>query len=181
MTVADNNHFRPRDRQTGSAQAWLWPLAVLVTAVVGSLGSQAAPTVYRALERPEWAPSAAVFGPVWTVLYISMAVAAFWVARQPASGGADEERQRRLGLRCFGLALLPNALWSWCFFAWQRADWAMLSILALLVLLGVAIYSFGRVHRAAAWLLTPLLAWVSFAAVLNADLLMRNGSRLIGY
>jgi tryptophan-rich sensory protein len=155
--------------------SWIWPPLVLATAVIGGLASTEAAAVYEGLERPAWAPHPAVFGPVWGLLYGLMAIAATWVA-----SGKDSElaAARRVGLTLFGLALIPNALWSWCFFAWQRADWAMGCMLLLLVLLGAAVSYFGRVQRGAAWLMVPLLAWVSFAAVLNADLLLRNGPLL---
>lgn len=155
--------------------AWMWPVLVVATALVASLGSADASRIYALLERPDWAPPAAVFGPVWALLYGLMAVAALWVTqtRDPASAGP-----RRIGLALFGLALLPTALWSWCFFSWQRADWAMACILTLVLLLGAAVCCFGRVQRGAAWLLVPPLAWIGFAAVLNADLLLRNGPLL---
>lgn len=155
--------------------SWIWPPLVLSSAVLAGLASSDASLLYESLERPDWAPPAALFGPVWGLLYGLMAIASTWVA---SGNEAETASTRRLGLWCFGLALLPTAMWSWCFFAWQRADWAMACMLALLVLLGIAVCCFGRVQRGAAWLLMPLLVWVTFAAVLNADLLLRNGPLL---
>jgi translocator protein len=162
--------------RTPSWRGWIWPPLVLATAVLGGLGSREAQSVYGALHQAAWAPPPALFGPVWTLLYLLMAVAATWVAR---SSTAEHAAARRQGLWLFAVALLPNALWSWCFFAWLRADWAMVCILLMLMLLAPAAYCFAVVQRAAGWLLMPLLAWVSFAGVLNADLLLRNGSRLL--
>ncbi len=162
--------------QAPSWWVWIWPPLVLTTAVLGSLGSLEAQSVYSALNQSAWAPPAWLFGPVWTLLYLLMAVAATGVARNRS---ADDAGTRQLGLGLFALALLPNALWSWCFFAWLRADWAMVCILLMLMLLAPAAYCFAIVQRSAGWLLMPLLAWVSFAGVLNADLLLRNGSQML--
>jgi len=143
-------------------------LACFGAGALGGVGSAAAPGVYASLERPPWAPPAWLFGPVWTCLYLTMAVAVWWVV------GAAPSLHRTLALRLFGAQLALNALWSWLFFAWGLRGVALGEIVLLWLVLAVTIAAFARVRRGAAWLLAPYLAWVSFAALLNASLWLRN-------
>ena len=86
--------------------AFLWFGLTFLTAAVGGLASARATQFYDALQLPQWAPPASVFGPVWSVLYLLMAVAAWLVWRQ-----RHTVRDSR-GLALYGMALVPNALWS---------------------------------------------------------------------
>ena len=138
-----------------------WILLCAAAGVIGSIASRSAPEFYGALTQPSWAPPSGVFGPVWTLLYIAMAVSAWLVWRKRGWAGA------RGALGVFVLQLGVNALWSWLFFAWHQGGWALADILVLLVLIVVTIVMFARISKAAAWLLAPYLAWVSFATVLN--------------
>jgi translocator protein len=116
---------------------------------------------YRTLRKPEWNPPDAVFGPVWTTLYIMMAVAAWLVWRQQGLYAA----RRPLGL--FALQLALNVAWSWIFFGSHQVGLAALEIVVLWMAIAATIISFLRRSRPAGWLLVPYLAWVSFATVLN--------------
>lgn len=122
---------------------------------------------YQTLAKPPWTPPNWVFGPVWTVLYAAMGVAAWLVWRT-----VTPVRQRALAL--FGLQLMLNVAWSWLFFAFRRIDLALVGIVLLWMAIALTIAAFARARRAASWLLVPYLAWVSFAAVLNAALLRLN-------
>lgn len=146
---------------------WIWPALVLVAALVGGWGSVDAPQVYARLDKPAWAPPAAVFGPAWTVLYALMALAALWVARLQ-----DVTRHRALAV--FAAQLVANALWSWCFFAWRDAGLALVVLGLMWLLLLASVRLFWRLRRGAGALLLPVLAWVSFAGALNASVLLRN-------
>lgn len=130
-------------------------------AAVGAVASISARDFYQQLERPVWSPPGSVFGPVWSLLYTLMAVAAWLVWRAGGLYGA----RRALGL--FLLQLAWNALWSWLFFAWRLGGLAMADIVLLWATLLATIVAFHRWSRPAAWLLAPYLAWVSFAAALN--------------
>ncbi|MBI5706122.1 MAG: tryptophan-rich sensory protein [Armatimonadetes bacterium] len=107
-----------------------------------------------------WAPPAGVFGPVWTLLYVLMAVAAWRIYR---SGSANTKSL--LGLFLFQLGL--NALWSWTFFKWESGFGSMITIVALWVSILATMIGFWRVNFASGMMLIPYLAWVSFAAALN--------------
>jgi benzodiazapine receptor len=123
---------------------------------------------YAALNKPEWNPPSWVFGPVWTTLYTMMAVSAWLVWRQ---GGFARQW---LALSAFLVQLALNALWSPLFFGLKQLGVAFAEIIVLWLAIACTIVVFRRVHRTAAWLLVPYLAWVSFAAFLNWTLWRLN-------
>lgn len=142
-----------------------------LAAALGAWGSANAPTFYQALTLPSWAPPAWLFGPVWTLLYLLMAVAAWlvWRAQHPSTQSA---------LVLYFAQLVFNALWSWCFFGWQQGGLALAVIAVLWVLLVLTIRAFWRIKPLAGALLLPYIAWVSFAAVLNAVVWQLNPTLL---
>ncbi|WP_026348400.1 TspO/MBR family protein [Eudoraea adriatica] len=117
---------------------------------------------YVSLNKPSFNPPNWIFGPVWTLLYILMGIAAgivwakgfyhIWV---------------KTALYNFGFQLLFNALWSVVFFGFKNPFWALLVILFLLALILVTIKWFNVVSRTAAYLLIPYFLWVCFATILN--------------
>lgn len=145
------------------------PLVLFIVAVVGGgslIGMGTAPGAwYASLEKPWFNPPGWIFGPVWTVLYVMIAVAGWriWMLRR--TGGAMTVWWVQLGL---------NFLWSPVFFSLQSPGWAIPVILALLA----AIITFIRLawdqDRLAAWLFVPYLAWVSFATLLNLSIWWLN-------
>ena len=145
-----------------------WVALCFMVAAIGAVASVQAKTFYGQLVQPAWAPPPYLFGPVWSVLYLLMAVAAWLVWRQ---GGFAAQR---MPLTLFVFQLAPNALWSWLFFAWQMGGLAFADILLLCLLIVVTIWQFARVSPLAAGLLTPYLAWVSFASALNLSLWQLN-------
>ena len=145
-----------------------WFIVSFAASAVGAVASIQAKSFYGQLVQPEWAPPSYVFGPVWTVLYALMAIAAWQVWR---SGGFHTNR---VALSLFMVQLALNALWSWLFFAWQRGALAFADIVLLWVLIVVTLVSFWRVRPLAGALLIPYLLWVSFAAALNYSLWQLN-------
>jgi translocator protein len=140
-----------------------------VTFLVPGLGSLFTdPAWYGTLARPAWAPPAWVFGPVWTVLYGLMAVAAWLVWRERGLAGA----RGALGLYAVQLAL--NAAWTPIFFGLRLPGLALLELGVLWVAIVATTVAFWRIRRVAAVLLLPYLAWVSFAAALNAAIVRMN-------
>lgn len=156
--------------------AWLGLLAWLVVtaaaAAVGAFASIEAADFYAQLERPAWAPPAAWFGPVWTVLYALMGIAAWLVWR--ARGFVTA----RAGLALFLVQLAANALWSWLFFAWRLGAAAFAEILVLWILVAATFVAFWRVSKVAAVLLVPYWLWVTFASVLAFTVWRLNPSLL---
>ena len=145
-----------------------WLAIAFSAAALGAIASVNAAQFYGNLVQPGWAPPASVFGPVWTVLYILMGLAAWLVWRD---GGF---RAHRAALVLFLGQLAVNALWSWLFFAWQLGGWAFADILSLMVLLVATVVAFWRARPVAAVLLVPYLGWVSFALFLNYSVWQLN-------
>jgi tryptophan-rich sensory protein len=145
-----------------------WLLASFVTGAIGGLASVNAAGFYGQLVKPTWAPPAWLFGPVWSVLFVLMGVAAWLVWREHGFGGAGA------ALKLYVAQLVANALWSWLFFAWHLGAVALAEIVVLWVLIAATIVMFWRLHRLAAVLLMPYLAWASFAAALNFALWRLN-------
>jgi benzodiazapine receptor len=137
-------------------------------AAIGGFGSADAPMVYSQLAKPTWAPPPWLFGPVWTVLYALVAVAA-WLVWRRARGATLV-----VALSLFGTQLIVNALWSWLFFRWRLGLASFLDIVLLWLLVAATGVAFWRVDRTAAGLLVPYLTWVAFAAVLNWTLWRGN-------
>ncbi|MFS8063549.1 MAG: TspO/MBR family protein [Luteimonas sp.] len=138
-----------------------WFVVSFTASAIGAVASIQAESFYSQLVQPSWAPCSAIFGPVWTVLYVLMAIAAWLVWR---SGGF---RANPTALSLFGVQLALNALWSWLFFAWHRGAWAFADIVVLWVLIVATLVSFWRVRPLAGSLIIPYLLWVSFASALN--------------
>ena len=137
--------------------------ACFATAGIASLyTTPAIPTWYASLQKPAWTPPAWVFGPVWTLLYLSMAVAAWLVWRERGFAGAG-----LLALTLFAVQLALNALWSIVFFGWRRPGLALVEIHFLWAAIFATMLSFWRVSQPAAWLIWPYLVWVTFAGFLN--------------
>jgi tryptophan-rich sensory protein len=150
-----------------------WSLLVFATAAIGALASRGAADFYQGLQLPAWAPPASVFGPVWTVLYVLMAVAAWLVWRT----GAED---RRAALALFVVQLALNALWSWLFFGFHLGGLALANIVVLLVMIFSALVAFWRIRALAGAMLVPYLLWVSFAAMLNLVAWRLNPQLLAG-
>jgi translocator protein len=150
----------------------VWLAICYAAAAIGAAASLQADTFYVQLIRPDWAPPASVFGPVWTVLYGLMGVSAclVWSAR--------EVRPARPALILFLLQLVSNALWSWLFFSWHQGALAFLDILLLWALIVMTLVLFWRIRLLAGVLLVPYLAWVSFASALNYSIWQLNPSLL---
>ncbi len=148
-------------------------VAVIIPLVVGGLGgvatAQSIPTWYQGLNKPAWNPPNWVFGPVWTLLYILMGIAAWLVWRQ----GWDNP-QVQGALVIFGVQLLLNLFWSLIFFGLRNPGWAVLEIVVLWGFILATTIQFYRLEPAAGLLLIPYQLWVTFAAALNAAVWQLN-------
>ncbi len=149
-----------------------WLLVCFAASAIGALASIQAKSFYAQLTQPAWAPPASVFGPVWSTLFLMMAVSAWLIWNH---GGFARQR---LALSLFLVQLVINVLWSWLFFAWHQGGLAFLDIILLWVLIGVTLIYFWRVRLAAGILLIPYLLWVSFAAFLNYSVWQLNPALL---
>lgn len=139
-----------------------WFVLCFAASGLGAAASVGAGAFYRDLVRPTWAPPGWLFGPVWSVLYLTMAIAAWLVWREPG-----RSRSKSIALGLFLAQLAANTLWSWLFFAWRQGGLAFAEIVLLWILIAGTIVAFGRLKPAAGLLLLPYLLWVTFAAFLN--------------
>jgi tryptophan-rich sensory protein len=155
-----------KQKQLVGLVAWL--ITTVIAAGIGGAASIEAGPFYTQLVRPEWAPPSSVFGPVWTVLYALMGIAAWLVWRVAGF------RAAKTALTLFLVQLALNALWSWLFFAWQRGALAFADILLLWALIVATLLAFWRIRPWAGALLVPYLVWVSFASALNCSVWQLN-------
>jgi tryptophan-rich sensory protein len=148
-------------------------VSIILCLMAGFIGSQfttpAIPGWYAALNKPSFTPPSAVFAPVWTVLYLLMALSLFLILR----AGRDAARRKR-ALSIFALQLVLNILWSILFFGLRSPLAGLADIAALWLIILLTILLFSRISKIAAWLLVPYLLWVSFATLLNASILTLN-------
>jgi translocator protein len=135
--------------------------ATALTAGIGAYASIDAKSFYASLTQPAWAPPPTVFGPVWTVLYLMMLVAAWGVVRQQGTAAS------RPALTLFGAQLVLNAAWTWFFFHWHVGALAFAEVLVLLITVALTARAFWRVRPVSGWLMLPYLAWVGFASALT--------------
>ncbi|MDY7539580.1 TspO/MBR family protein [Undibacterium sp. RTI2.1] len=149
-----------------------WFIITFAAAAIGAFASAQAGAFYTQLVRPVWAPPAWLFGPVWTLLYLMMAIAVWLVWR------AYGLQRAGAALGIFVVQLTANALWTWLFFVWHQGALAFVEILLLWVLIAGTIIAFWRLHKVAALLLLPYLAWVSFACGLTYSTWTLNPSIL---
>jgi tryptophan-rich sensory protein len=150
-----------------------WLVVSFAASALGALASIQAKSFYGQLVQPSWAPPPEAFGPVWTVLFTLMGLAAWLIWR---SGGFGSHRG---ALTLFLLQLAFNALWSWLFFAWNLGALALADIAVLWILILSTLVSFWRVRPLAGGLLVPYLLWVSFAGALNFSLWQLNPQVLV--
>ncbi|MEH6456966.1 MAG: TspO/MBR family protein [Cocleimonas sp.] len=145
-----------------------WLVVSFVTSAVGAIASITTREFYVELTQPSWAPPGWLFGPVWTILFAMMAIAAWLVWR---NGGFSNNR---VALTLFLGQLVLNGLWSWLFFAWHQGALALADITLLWILIAATIIAFWKVRPLAGMLLVPYLLWVSFAAVLSYTMWQLN-------
>jgi len=145
---------------------WLGLVVFLVIcfAAAGIGGAITTPKIgtwYATLVKPSWNPPNWIFGPVWSALYLGMAVAAWSVWRQDGFAGA------KLPLTLFGVQLALNVLWSCIFFGLEMPGVAFIEVLLFWASIAITMVAFWQRTRIAGILFVPYLAWVSFASVLN--------------
>lgn len=146
--------------------AGLLALCCAVAGIGGWVTATSVESWYPTLAKPGFTPPDRVFGPVWSVLYAMMAVAA-WLAWRRVGW-----RDRALGLFFAQLAL--NLAWSVLFFGLQLVGAALAEILLLLALIAATTLAFWRIDRRAGLLLVPYLLWVGYASLLNGAIWLIN-------
>lgn len=147
--------------------------SVFATSTIGRLVT-AAPVAgwYRTLAKPSFNPPNWAFPVAWSTLFLLMAAALFRVLRTPST---TPRRARAIAL--FFAQLVVNVGWSVAFFGAHSPLAGMIVIVPFWALILATALTFGRIDKAAGWLLSPYLAWVAFATVLNGAILYLNTAR----
>lgn len=143
-------------------------LCFLISTIGGAVTAENVGTWYQSLSKPAFNPPDWVFAPVWTLLYLMIAVAGWRVWRARGLAGA------RAAMAVYTVQLALNLAWSLLFFGGRMIGVALGEILMLLAAIGVNAVLFWRIDRLAGWLLAPYAAWVAFASVLNFALWRLN-------
>jgi benzodiazapine receptor len=148
-----------------------WSLVVFILLVVCAASSGAffrPGEWYRALRKPRWTPPNWLFGPVWSVLYVMIAIAGWLVwSEQPGS----------LAMWIWGAQLVVNGTWSGVFFGMRRMDLGFYDIGLLWLLVAGFIVAAASVSATASLLFVPYLVWVSIAGALNWTVWRMNTQR----
>jgi translocator protein len=141
-------------------------ITIIISELAGIVGAifttPSIPSWYSTLTKPALTPPAWVFGPVWTILFALMGIAAFLVWRN-----GWNKKEVKVALAIFIFQLILNTFWSIIFFGSHDPATAFIEIIALWLAIIVTIIEFHRVSKWAAYLLLPYIIWVSFAAYLN--------------
>ncbi|MDD5011081.1 MAG: tryptophan-rich sensory protein [Phycisphaerae bacterium] len=145
-------------------------VVVSCVALTGSFFvSPAALDWYGSLQKPVFTPPAWLFAPVWTVLYLLMAISVFLIWRKGLNTAAG-----KTAVAAFIFQLVFNCLWTPIFFGLRLPLVALGDIVILWLAVFATITSFWKVSKLAAILLIPYILWISFAAVLNASIYLLN-------
>ena len=148
-------------------------VAIVVSELAGVIGSlftfSSVTSWYAGIVKPALNPPSWVFGPVWTILYLWLGIAAFLIWRN-----GWEKKEVRAALGVFFIQLVLNASWSVIFFGLQDPGAALLEIIFLWLAIIATIAAFSKISRPAVWLLVPYILWVSLAAYLNYSIWILN-------
>jgi len=145
---------------------------VALAAVLGNLATMPnIPTWYAGLAKPSFNPPNWIFGPVWTVLYLMMAYS-FYRAL------TSIEPWDFTAVVLFLIQIVLNSAWSWVFFAGHNPRGGLVIIIALWVTIALTAFRFWQIDHVASALLWPYLGWVTFAAVLNREIVRLNPSQI---
>ena len=137
-------------------------IAVLLTAVIGSLASSTAATDswYLSLNKSELNPPGYVFGIVWPILYLLMMISAVLSYKKV--------------FNLFIIQLIFNAAWSWLFFRFQMPLFSLLDIYLLIGLNSYILKLMYEESKLAFVLFTPYVLWITFASYLNLYIVINN-------
>lgn len=142
---------------------------IVLVAGAALFGAQFTPGEwYESLRRPPLTPPSWLFGPVWSLLYLAIAVAAFLVWRSPKRSGVG------LALGLWAVQLVLNAAWSYLFFGLERPGLALVEIVVLLGVIIATTVVFFSIRKPAGVLFLPYALWVGFATYLNAGFWILN-------
>lgn len=147
-------------------------ISLIITFAVGGLSSlltNSSMEKYMEYERPPLSPPSAVFGIVWPILFLLMAISAYLVYTSDAS-----DKDKKSGLFLYGLQLFINFFWTIIFFNLDSKVFAFFWLILLWLVVLFMIRDFFKVSKLAGWLQIPYLVWLTFAAYLNLGIILLN-------
>lgn len=148
-------------------------VSILVCELVGILSTPftiaSIPTWYAGLIKPPFSPPNWLFGPVWTILYFLMGIAAYFIWKKGL-----KNKKVKIALKYFLIQLLLNFIWSPLFFGLHLPLLALFDICILLVMIVMTMKQFRGISKPAFYLFIPYLLWVSFATLLNLSIVILN-------
>jgi len=153
---------------------WRWalvtvPAIVLIGSLMGLLSNSGYDNRwFAALDRPATVPPGWVFGAVWTFLYVCLGLSLAMILHARGAKG------RGFALLLFFVQLIANFAWSPLFFGQHQVTSALYLIIFMLMVTVATAFAFAPIRKAAAWLLVPYMAWLSFATILNYQIDQRN-------
>lgn len=146
---------------------------VIISLAAGRLGAAITEPAlagwYDTLRKPGWTPPDIVFPVAWSLIFVTIGIAAWLVWRTAERGEA------RLPLTLFVAQLVINVLWSFCFFGQRSPLLGLVCLGALAVAVVLTTLAFYRVSRPAGWLFLPYLLWLGYAGALNFAIWEMNG------
>lgn len=133
---------------------------------------------YAEVTKVPWSPPNSVFGPVWSVLYLLIAIAGLLIWRSGYQGANPNAARGVLGI--YAIQLVLNGLWTPIFFAGYpligaTAWW--IALVVILALIGCVVWlaiSAAKWSKTASWIMVVYLLWLTFAATLNAGIIFLN-------
>ena len=147
---------------------WLCTVRIVILGFISGLLSGNPGSYYYSLDLPPFAPPSWIFGPMWTVLYILMGMALYFLTQM------DERKLKRKLLTLFVIQFICNFLWSALFFNLQSNFIAAVDITILVIVLTILLYHLWLHFRLVMWLLVPYYLWVLFATLLNYSIYFLN-------
>lgn len=167
----DYERYLPPTAVRRAAMFGFFLVVVTLVCGVGAFYSPAHdPAWWKALKKPVGMPPSFMFPPIWTALYVSMAVSVWLVWRS-----APWHRTSSAQL-LWWTQLILNVIWMPLFFGTHRIGLAVVEIFVLIVAIGATIGAFRQHSNMAAWLLAPYLGWVGFLAMLTIQIWQLNYS-----
>jgi len=170
MAVEEGNAVPVRDTGLRKliALGMFVAICFAISAISGAITATSVATWYPQLTKPAFNPPDWVFAPVWTSLYLMIAISGWRIWLQP------ESPARAIAMRVYAVQLCTNLGWSAAFFGITSVLAGLIVMPVLLAVVLLNLLAFWRIDRWAGLLLTPYLAWVGFAAVLNTAIWLLN-------
>lgn len=141
--------------------------------IIGSLFTFSSVSIwFPTLVKPWFSPPSWLFGPVWTVLYFLMGLSLYVIWNFKAE--LSKHKYKKQFFILFGIQLILNALWSFLFFGLKSPLYGLIDILFLDITVAMTIVYTYRISKYSAILLAPYMAWITFATLLNFEIVLLN-------